>query len=52
MANNQNNQKSAKKVATKAPKVHGAVKVPKYAQQEATSSLSLAPLKSTSAGKK
>lgn len=47
-----NNQKTAKKVATKAPKVHGAAKLPKYAQSEATSSLSMSAAKPATGGKK
>ncbi|GAB4053874.1 hypothetical protein [Spirosoma litoris] len=47
MANNQN-----KKVATKAPKVHGAPKVPKYEQRESASQLESLPSKAPSKGKK
>ncbi|GAB4005457.1 hypothetical protein GCM10028808_05290 [Spirosoma migulaei] len=35
MAHEEKKNKNIKKVATKAPKVHGAPKVPKYEQNEA-----------------
>ncbi|WP_174260255.1 hypothetical protein [Spirosoma endbachense] len=47
-----NNQKSMKKVATKAGKVHGAPKVPKYEQRETASALELSPAKPDSKGRK
>ena len=37
-----NHQKDVKKVATKAPKVHGTAKVPKYEQRESASDLAAA----------
>ncbi|QIP15811.1 hypothetical protein G8759_25860 [Spirosoma aureum] len=47
-----NNQKSTKKVATKAGKVHGSPKVPKYEQREAASALALSPAKPDAKGRK
>ncbi|SOD97069.1 hypothetical protein [Spirosoma fluviale] len=38
-----NHQKDIKKVATKAPKKQGAVKLPKYAQREAAITTGLVP---------
>lgn len=47
-----NHQKDIKKVATKAPKQHGAAKVPKYEQKETAFTVATSAEKPASKGKK